>query len=227
MEAAAALAPPGEPFELRTLPFAAFAARLSPPQQDPAAIDEATGGYLADVFAQLLACCRAFVEATTGRQGVTPQDGSLSYNMGGAPGSRPRAGALYARASQLVVPTTGAFQCSGAVSAPVPLPPLRACSLHPGLHDAGAAPPGGRRACQVGRTPRPLPITLVPGSVDWQCSLVLAQLGRETKGALAALRLVGAPGASVHQGAPLCCAAATQWLLRAASLCGAGKSRST
>ena len=75
--AAAAGAQPGQPFGLRNLPYAAFAATLAAPQQGGA-----EGKHLAAVYRQLLARCTAFVEARTGRQGATPQDGSLSYNWG-------------------------------------------------------------------------------------------------------------------------------------------------
>ncbi|KAI7841171.1 hypothetical protein COHA_005137 [Chlorella ohadii] len=73
--AAAAGAQPGQPFEMRNLPYAAFAATLPPLQQADAA-----GPQLEAVYKQLLARCIAFVKAQTGRQGATPQDSSLSYN---------------------------------------------------------------------------------------------------------------------------------------------------
>ena len=75
--AAAAGAQPGQPFEMRNLPYAAFAATLPPLQQADAA-----GPQLEAVYKQLLARCIAFVKAQTGRQGATPQDSSLSYNWG-------------------------------------------------------------------------------------------------------------------------------------------------
>lgn len=73
--AAAAGAQPGQPFELRNLPYTAFAATLPQLQQADAA-----GPQLEAIYQQLLARCTTFVEVQTGRQGVTPQDGSLSYN---------------------------------------------------------------------------------------------------------------------------------------------------
>lgn len=103
-------APPGQPVELRSLPFAAFAAALAlPPAEDAAAggsgggggatpVDErasagsaaaaaaavpaAAGAYLEGVFGCLLERCTAWLGCKTGRSGLTPQDGSLSYNMG-------------------------------------------------------------------------------------------------------------------------------------------------
>ncbi|PSC73596.1 ATP adenylyltransferase [Micractinium conductrix] len=102
-------APPGQPVELRSLPFAAFAAALAlPPAEDAAAggsgggggatpVDErasagsaaaaaaavpaAAGAYLEGVFGCLLERCTAWLGCKTGRSGLTPQDGSLSYNM--------------------------------------------------------------------------------------------------------------------------------------------------
>jgi hypothetical protein len=91
-------APAGQAVELRNLPFAAFAATLAPPpsqqqpQQEAAAAsgDASTGTYLAGVYQQLLGRCKEFVEGKTGRQGVTAQDDSLSYNMGeGRQGAMP------------------------------------------------------------------------------------------------------------------------------------------
>lgn len=78
--AAVAEVQPGQPFELRNLPYATFAATLPPLQQADAA-----GLQLEATYQQLLARCTAFVEAQTGRQGATPQDGSLSYNWGALP----------------------------------------------------------------------------------------------------------------------------------------------
>lgn len=75
--AAAAGVQPRQPFELRNLPYAAFAATLPQLQQADAA-----GPQLEAIYKQLLARCTTFVEVQTGRQGVTPQDGSLSYNWG-------------------------------------------------------------------------------------------------------------------------------------------------
>ena len=75
--AAAGSLPPDQPVELRNLPYAAFAATLEPPQQDSAA-----GPYLAGVYRQLLARCTAWTEQRVGQRGLTPQDGSLSYNWG-------------------------------------------------------------------------------------------------------------------------------------------------
>lgn len=110
-------APAGQPVELRNLPFAAFAARLAPPDaaqdglQEPllagaaagapaaagsdsdgaaaagrvagaAAVPAATGQYLEQVYCRLLASCKAFVEGKTGVPAASPQDGTLSYNMG-------------------------------------------------------------------------------------------------------------------------------------------------
>ena len=87
--AATSGAPAGQLVELRNLPFAAFAATLAqpPPQQQQEAAaaasgDASTGEYLAGVYQQLLGRCKEFVEGKTGRQGVTAQGGSLSYNMG-------------------------------------------------------------------------------------------------------------------------------------------------
>ncbi|EFN52782.1 hypothetical protein CHLNCDRAFT_138409 [Chlorella variabilis] len=65
---------PGCPVELRSLPFAGFAAALDVPQAGDA------GAYLAGCYQELLSCCRTFVEGKTGRR-VDVLDGSLSYNL--------------------------------------------------------------------------------------------------------------------------------------------------
>lgn len=67
---------PGCPVELRSLPFAGFAAALDVPQAGDA------GAYLAGCYQELLSCCRTFVEGKTGRR-VDVLDGSLSYNLSG------------------------------------------------------------------------------------------------------------------------------------------------
>lgn len=131
-------APAGQPFEVRNLPFAAFAATLAPPQQA-----EAVGPYLAAIYSQLLARCTSFVEGRKGQRGVTPQDGSLSYNWGACRGA----------ACWLLV-LEEACTCGGAAGRRHPGFWLRisrnisavAChpfhSVHAGLH-AGGAPASG------------------------------------------------------------------------------------
>ena len=64
----------GEAVAVRSLPFASFAARLDVPPD--------AGPHLARIYKQLLGRCRAFVEEKTGQAGLSPLDGSLSYNLG-------------------------------------------------------------------------------------------------------------------------------------------------
>lgn len=108
--------PAGQPVELRNLPFAAFAARLAPPDaalrggrgaqgaqpagaaagasSQPDGVASAAsaaqaaevGQYLEAVYRQLLASCKAFVQRMEGVAAASPHDGTLSYNMGGCGG---------------------------------------------------------------------------------------------------------------------------------------------
>lgn len=73
--------PAGQSVELRSLPFAAFAAALVPPAEEAA-----VGPYLEGVYRQLLDRCCTFMEQQTGQAGATPADGSLSYNWGAPKG---------------------------------------------------------------------------------------------------------------------------------------------
>jgi hypothetical protein len=66
--------------ELRCLPFAAFAAALD--GGEVGAAGAAASASLERVYQQLMERCQAFVATRTGQQGVTPLDGSLSYNLG-------------------------------------------------------------------------------------------------------------------------------------------------
>lgn len=74
--AATAGASLGQPVELHSMPFVAFAATLAPQQGT-----EEVGAYLAGVYRQLVAQCTEFVERRTGRAGATPQGDSISFNM--------------------------------------------------------------------------------------------------------------------------------------------------
>lgn len=75
-----------KPVELRSLPFAAFAVTLDGDKVGSASAE--TGAQLQRAYQQLMELCRAFVAARTGQQGVSPLDGTLSYNLGERPRCR-------------------------------------------------------------------------------------------------------------------------------------------
>lgn len=202
--AAAAGVPPGQPFELRNLPYAAFAATLPPLQQEDAA-----GAQLEATYRQLLARCTAFVEAQTGQQGATPQDGSLSYNWGALPpggcaaAAQGRSGCcqLHLQVSVSVAAAAHVSLLRLLLRCPARLPPR---SVHPRLYACGPPAAGGggpRQVCMAAGQG-------ASSAGSWHdCDCGCAQPA-------------------------LCClahpptAAATRWRLRAASLCAATRSSS-